>query len=54
MIQRRRTQNKPAVTRLTLRMPPALAVQVKNRASTERRALNTQLVMLLELGLKAA
>ena len=53
MNKRRRLQIKPAVTRLTLRSPPELAIQVKNRASIERRALNTQLVMLLELGLMA-
>ena len=53
MTKRRRIDPKPQPTRLTLRIPPELAVQVKNRASIGRRALNTQIVMLIETGLTA-
>ena len=54
MTKRRPIDRKPQPTRLTLRMPPELAAQVKNRATVGRRALNTQLVMLIEHGLAKA
>lgn len=46
-------QKEPKRVRLTFRLPADLARQVNELRITERRSLNTQLVILVEKGLTA-